>query len=186
MFYSKCTCKDFCKRVITTHDGLETIVCKNCGRMNPMKSKKIMNLSDLELVKTVEDLIIPDTNSETFNRAPYYPFEPVENKPQENISEESKSKINFILRLLTKQNFNSKGHSTIELNDSFSFDELKVLMDEVESYYKNSEGRTCLPTYRSFTDGSGMIALDCFWQDGEHELGHTDKVLLTWTGRVSG
>lgn len=64
------------------------------------------------------------------------------------------------------------GHKQIEIGD-ISFLKLREIVAELEE---------AEPSYsfkiEMFSDGSGSVSQTCYWREGEHPLGHKDRIIF--------
>lgn len=64
------------------------------------------------------------------------------------------------------------GHKQVELGE-MTFEEIRKIMDSLEE-----ESPQHLFYMQLFTDGSGSVEQGCYWREGEHPNGHTDRIIF--------
>lgn len=64
------------------------------------------------------------------------------------------------------------GHKQIEIGE-ISFKSLRAVVAELEEEEPNYSFKIEL-----FSDGSGSVSQTCYWREGEHPNGHTDRVIF--------
>lgn len=80
----------------------------------------------------------------------------------------------FILNVDSEYN----GHKQLDFNISLSITEILELCEELREKLEETENFKGFVSYKVFSDGSGSIVAEDYWERGEHHLGHTDKTLL--------
>lgn len=85
----------------------------------------------------------------------------------------SQESLSLLARLIIDCNHTFNGHNQIELTAELTVRDLLSLLAELEGVYDNIN---C----RMYPEGDGSIYANDFWEEGEHKLGHRDKLLFSW------
>lgn len=74
------------------------------------------------------------------------------------------------------------GHNQAQI-PKLSFEEINHLAKAIEEYLENDPDASSTDCeIRLHTDGSGAIYVNNWWKQGEHPLGHLDKLIVDWEG----
>ena len=79
------------------------------------------------------------------------------------------------------------GHKQLDLDGAMlSFDEALELCNDIQEYLKENEGYNGFRFVylKTYADGSSSIYAGNYWKAGTHPLGHTDKLMVSFTIRA--
>ena len=73
------------------------------------------------------------------------------------------------------------GHVQLEMKIGMSYELAKNICKVLEKLYYEKEGKDVSVVCEIWADGSGNFVAKDYWKPGEHNLGHTDKLVLGYS-----
>lgn len=172
-------------RVTKTFNDAGFPYCQNYGRYEDLKyhdalgvyeyDNTIILYKEYEITEDMfrvhpDELLMKDCEEESSQ------------EDDKGVVEESEVDYKSLLMSVIFSAENYNGHNQAQI-PKLSFEEINHLAKAIEEYLEDDpDARSIDCEIRLHTDGSGAIYVINWWKQGEHPLGHLDKLIVDWEG----